>query len=123
LPVVRRAIHQGADFLLSVDPATAMYPMGFGNTSPSSTWFKLGFPSGYLADALQNLEVLCELGYASDPRLEPAINWVLSKQTAQGRWINQYAYNGKTWVDFERQGQASKWVTLRACRVLHLAGR
>ena len=29
-----------------------------------------------------------------------------------------HAYHGKTWLDFERQGQPSKWVTLRACRVL-----
>ena len=25
------------------------------------------------------------------------------------------------WVDIERQGQASKWVTLRACRFLRAA--
>ena len=34
---------------------------------------------------------------------------------------NSYAYNRKTWVDFERQGQPSKWVTLRACRFLRAA--
>ncbi len=49
-------------------------------------------------------------------------SWLLSKQDADGRWRNEYAYNGKTWVDFERQGQPSKWVTLRACRVLRAAG-
>jgi hypothetical protein len=44
--------------------------------------------------------------------------WLLSKQEESGRWRNQYAYNGKTWVDVEKQGQLSKWVTLRACSVL-----
>jgi hypothetical protein len=42
-----------------------------------------------------------------------------------GRWRNEYAYNGKTWIDFEKQGQPSRWVTLRACRVfkaMHEAG-
>lgn len=34
------------------------------------------------------------------------------------RWRNASASNGKTWVEIERQGQLSKWVTLRACRVL-----
>ena len=37
--------------------------------------------------------------------------------------MNEYAYNGKTWVDLERQGQPSKWVTLRACRVLRAVAR
>jgi hypothetical protein len=117
-PLIRRAIQQGAGFLLSCDPATAMYPMGYGNTTPSRSWFKLGFPSGYVADVLQNLEVLCELGYARDERLGPAVEWVLSKQDGRGRWKNEYAYSRKTWVDFEPPGHASKWVTLRACHVL-----
>jgi hypothetical protein len=120
-PLVQRAIEQGAEFLLSVDPATAMYPMGYGNARPSSAWFKLGFPSGYVADVLQTLEAVSEGGHATDPRLRSAIEWLFSKQNPHGRWTNQYAYNGKTWVDFERQGQPSKWVTLRACRVLRLA--
>ncbi len=115
--VVQRAIDQGVEFLLSRDPAVADYPMAFGNTKPNSSWFKLGFPSGYVADVLQNLEVLCELGHGGDPRLRPAIEWLLSKQDVDGRWRNEYAYNGKTTVDFEKQGAPSRWVTLRACRV------
>jgi hypothetical protein len=117
-PVVKRAIAQGIEFLLSRDPAVADYPMAYGNTKPNGSWFKPGFPSAYVTDVLQNLEVLCELGMAKDPRLQPAVAWLLAKQDAQGRWKNEYAYNGKTWVDFEKQGQQSKWVTLRAGRVL-----
>jgi len=108
-------------FLLSRDPAEADYPMGWGNTEPSGSWFKLGFPSGYVADVLENLEVLTELGHAKDPRLGSAIDLVLSRQDAHGRWKNQHAYNGKTWVNVEEQGRPSKWVTLRACRVLRSA--
>ncbi|MGZ3608766.1 MAG: nitrogen fixation protein NifH [Ktedonobacteraceae bacterium] len=120
VPHVERAIQQGVAFLLSCDPASAAYPAGYGNVKPSQSWFKLGFPSGYVADVLQNLTVLCELGFAKDIRLRPAIEWLLGKQDQAGRWKNQYAYNGKTWVDFERQGQLSKWVTLRACSVLKM---
>ncbi|HEU4355337.1 MAG TPA: nitrogen fixation protein NifH [Actinomycetota bacterium] len=115
---VRRAVTAGAEFLLSRDPAIADYPMGWGNTRPSASWFKLGFPSGYVADVLQNLEVLCELGHARDPRLANALELVLSKQRPDGRWRNEYAYNRKTWGDIERQGQPSRWVTLRTCAVL-----
>jgi hypothetical protein len=66
------------------------------------------------------LEVLGELGVGADPRLDHAFAWLLAKQDGEGRWRNEYAYNGKTWVDFERQGQPSRWVTLRACRALRL---
>jgi hypothetical protein len=117
-PHVRQAVDEGAAFLLSRDPAVADYPQPWGNAKPSGSWFKLGFPSGYVADVLQNLEALCELGHARDARLAHAVEWLLAKQDEQGRWRNEYAYNGKTWVDFEKQGQPSKWVTLRACRVL-----
>jgi len=117
-PLVERAIAGSASFLLSRDPARADYPMGWGNTRPNGSWYRLGFPSGYVTDVLQVLEALCELGHAGDPRLGRAVEWLLSKQDGSGRWRNEYAYNGKTWVDFERQGTPSKWVTLRACRVL-----
>jgi hypothetical protein len=119
-PLLQRAIDQGTAFLLSCDPSTAEYPTADGRP-PSSSWFKLGFPSAYVADVLQNLEALCELGYASDARLQQALTWLLSKQDERGRWRNDYAYNGKTWIDFELQGAPSKWVTLRACRVLKMA--
>jgi len=120
-PQVTAAIDAGVAFLLSRDPAVADYPAGWGNTRPSASWFKLGFPSGYVADVLQNLEVLAELGVARDACLKNAVAWLIAKQDAQGRWINEQAYNGKTWVDIERRGQPSKWVTLRACRFLRAA--
>ena len=117
-PLTARAIDAGVAFLLSRDPATADYPMGWGNTRPNRSWFKLGFPSAYATDVLQVLEALVELGHGADPRLARARAWLLAMQDDRGRWRNQYAYNGKTWVDFERQGEPSKWVTLRALRVL-----
>ena len=108
-------------FLLSRDPAVADYPMAYGNTKPSASWFKLGFPSGGVTDVLQVLEVLTELGQARDARLAHAVQWLLAQQDGQGRWRNRYAYNGKTTVDIERQGTPSAWVTLRACTVLAAA--
>ncbi len=117
-PLVRQAIEEAVEFLFSRDPAVADYPMGYGNTKPSGSWFKLGFPSGYVADVLQVLEVLTELGHGDDQRLAPARARVLAQRTPDGRWLNRYAYNGKTEVDVEQQGKPSKWVTLRALSVL-----
>jgi hypothetical protein len=118
--LVRAAIDQGVEFLLSCDPAVADYPMRSTDTRPSSAWFKPGFPTGYVSDVSENLEVLTEFGYARDPRLANALRWVEAQQRA-GRWSNRYAYNRKTVVDIERQGRPSKWVTLRACTILKAA--
>ena len=120
-PVVSRAIETGLALLLSRDPLDADYPAGWGNTRPNGSWFRLGFPSAYVTDVLENLEILADLGQARDPHLSRAIGWLLKKQDDLGRWRNEYAYNRKTWVDFEHQGQPSRWVTLRACRFLRAA--
>jgi hypothetical protein len=120
-PAIQAAIKQGIDFLFSHNPAIADYPMGY-TTKPSQSWFKFGYPIGYVTDVLQNLEVLSSFGFATDPRLKPALELVLSKQDQEGRWKLEYTYNGKTWVDVEEKGKPSKWVTLRALRVLRRAG-
>ena len=48
---------------------------------------------------------------------------MFSKRVADGRWLMQRSLNGKMWADIEMKGQSSKWVTLRALRVLKAAGR
>jgi hypothetical protein len=114
-PAVEAAIEASTDFLLSYDVARADYPY---RERISSSWFKFGYPLGYVTDVLLNLEALGEAGYAKDPRLNEAVDLVLSKQDEQGRWKMEYSYNGKMWADVEEKGQPSKWVTLRALRVL-----
>lgn len=120
-PAIRAAIDVGIDFLLSRDPAVADYPMAYA-TKPSQSWFRFGYPIAYVTDVLQNLEVLVALGCGSDARLRPALELVQSKQDKQGRWKLEYTYNGKTWATIEEKGKPSKWVTLRACRVLKGCG-
>lgn len=114
---IRAAIGAGVDFLLGRDPAVADYPTPFA-TKPSQSWFRFGYPIAYVTDVLQNLEVLVALGYGGDPRLRPALDLMLSKRDKQGRWKMEYTYNGKTWAAIEEKGKPSKWVTLRALRVL-----
>nr|HID13801.1 nitrogen fixation protein NifH [Anaerolineae bacterium] len=114
-PAVEAAIEACTDFLLSYDVARADYPY---RERISSSWFKFGYPLGYVTDVLLNLEALVEAGCGGDPRLNEAVEFVLSKQDEQGRWKMEYSYNGKMWADVEVKGQPSKWVTLRALRVL-----
>ncbi len=120
-PVIRAAIDQGVAFLLGVDPAEANYPSGI-NDKPSGNWWKFGFPVFYVTDVLQIVEALAALGYGGDPRLANALQLIRDKQDAQGRWLLEYDYTGKTWVDFGPKKQPNKWVTLRALRVLKAVG-
>lgn len=119
-PAMKAAIQVGADFLMGSDPAVADYPHPWA-PKPSTSWFQFGYPVAYVTDVLQNLEVLTSLGFGGDPRLKNALDLVRSKRDAQGRWLMKYSYKGKMWADVEKKGKPSKWVTLRAVRVLSRA--
>jgi hypothetical protein len=115
--LIDKAIKVGADFLFSRDPAKADYPCGY-NDKPSGNWWKFGFPVFYVTDLLQNVEALVGLGYGKDTRLKNALAIIRDKQDAQGQWLLEYDYTGKTWLDFGAKKKPNKWVTLRALRVL-----
>jgi hypothetical protein len=116
-PLIEKAIQQGIDFLFSIDPATAGYPSDL-NDKPSQSWWKFGFPVFYVTDILQIAESLVRLGKGDDPRLGNTLQLIREKQDPGGRWLLEYDYNGKTWVNFGVKKQPNKWVTLRALRVL-----
>jgi hypothetical protein len=114
-PTMQRAVEQGAAFLLRDHMAQADYPY---TEKISAAWFKLGFPLSYWSDLLETLAALVDLGYGRDPRLAETYAWLLSKQDAQGRWKLENSLNGKMWADIEKRGKPSKWITLRALRVI-----
>ena len=114
-PAMQRAIAAGVEFLFSRDPAVADYPY---TERVSPHWVKFGFPLSYWSDVLETAAVLAEVGSGGDSRLAPAIALILSKQDAHGRWKLENALNRKMWIDIEPRGKPSKWVTLRALRVL-----
>jgi hypothetical protein len=120
-PLIERAIAAGVDFLFSIDPVTARYPTRTGD-KPNRAWWKFGFPVFYVTDLLQLVEALVDLGYGSDPRLANALALVRQKQDPDGRWLLEYEYTGKTWVDFGEKKQPNPWVTIRALRTLKKAG-
>ncbi len=114
-PAMQAALQAGAEFLLSYDLAQASYPY---TGKVSNHWFHLSFPLSYWSDILETAGVLVEAGYRDDPRLKGALDWLRQKQDAHGRWTLEDSLNGKMWVDIEAKGRPSKWVTLRALRVL-----
>jgi hypothetical protein len=117
-PVVERAIKVGVEFLFSSNPAEANYP---STERVSSTWFKFGFPISYWSDVLETTSVLVDFGFGADPRLNHSYENILSKQDDRGRWVLENTLN-RMWVEIEKKKEPSKWVTLRALRVLKRAG-
>jgi hypothetical protein len=59
-------------------------------------------------------------------RMQEAIDLVPAKKGTDGRWALENTFNGKFLIDVETMDSPSKWITLRALRVLkrlhHLAG-
>ena len=64
-----------------------------------------------MLDVLTSLEV-------RDGRMQDAVDLVLNAQGDEGRWLLRNTFNGKMWLDIEAKGEPSKWITLRAMRVL-----
>ncbi len=80
-------------------------------------WLRFGFPLMYQTDALEILGILTSLG-CRDARMQEAIDAVVSRQDESGRWKLAETFNGRFQADIETKGQPSKWITLRALRVL-----
>ncbi len=80
-------------------------------------WLKPGFPLMYQTDLLEILCVLRELG-VEDGRMSDALEALDARRGGDGRWRLENSFNGKTLVDIERKGEASKWITARALYAL-----
>lgn len=81
-------------------------------------WLKFGFPLMYQTDVLEILDILVKLGIADD-RMNDAFNIILTKQDVMGRWRIENTLNtDRLLIPLEQKGEQSKWITLRAIRVL-----
>ena len=88
-----------------------------GSRKDKAGWKRFGFPLFYQADALEVLDTLTRLS-VRDERMEDAITLVKEAQGSDSSWLLKNTYNGKMWVDIEAKNEPSKWITLRAMRVL-----
>jgi hypothetical protein len=81
-------------------------------------WTRFSFPPRWHYDILRALDHFQDAGAARDARLSEAIEIVKQRRKADGRWILQNRYPGKTFFEMEKLGQPSRWNTLHALRVL-----
>ena len=82
-------------------------------------WTQFAFPGWWHYDVLRGLEFLRAAGVAPDERVAGAIDLVAAKRAGDGRWPLDIQYPGVLPVDLdESEGRPSRWITLRALRVL-----
>lgn len=112
---VNETIERGVDYLL----AHRVHKRSHDLTRVSKPgWRHFGFPLMYRTDVLEILGILTRLG-CRDERMREAVDIVITKQDSSGRWTLANSFNGKFLVDIEEKGKPSKWVTLKALRVLN----
>jgi hypothetical protein len=77
------------------------------------------FPTWWHYDVLRALDYLRRAGRPPDERVDEAVELVRSKQQGDGRWMLDAAHAGRMPIDLDEGiGRPSRWVTLRALRVL-----
>jgi hypothetical protein len=88
-----------------------------GSRKEKAGWTKFGFPLFYNSDALEVMDILSRLKI-KDNRMDSGIELIESLRQKDGTWILKNTFNGKMICDIEVKNKASKWITLRALRVL-----
>ena len=87
-------------------------------------FLNFAFPPRYKYDILRALEYFRCAGAALDVRMQQALDIIESKQHGDRRWLLDGTCNEALPFAFEENvGEASRWNTLRALRVLRWGGR
>lgn len=85
----------------------------------NAMWTSFAFPTWWHYDVLRGLEYLRRAGVPPDERVAEAIDVLLSKRDDEGRWLLEVQYPGVMPIAIdEGEGRPSRWITLRALRVL-----
>lgn len=117
----KEARRRGVDFVRlhrllwsSHDPSR---PITTNNTRPQ----RLTAPLTYYHDAIEIVSIMLSLGVEGGA-VDDAIEFILSKRNEDGRWVLDNA-PGPLDAPFGSKGRESKWITLRALKMLKQAGR
>ena len=86
-------------------------------------WLMLSYPSRWKYDILRALDYFQSAGIKYDPRMQDALDVLLSKRRKDYTWPVQAKHPGQTHFDMENTGGPSRWNTLRALRVFKLYQR
>jgi hypothetical protein len=115
IPIARKdSIDEGVEYLLKHHIYKRSHDL---SRTSKPGWLRLGFPLMYQDDILEILGILTRLGY-HDERMQEAIDVLISKQDGEAKWKLENTFNGRFQTNIEQKGEPSKWITLKALKVL-----
>ncbi len=85
-------------------------------------FIRLSYPSRWYYDILRALEYFYSSKTVYDKRMDDAIGVIIKKRSKDRKWKLQANYTGEVHFNMEKVGEASRWNTLRALRVLRFYG-
>lgn len=88
-----------------------------GQPTIKRAWLKFAFPRYWRSDVLEAVDVLTALGLKQS-RMDRAVVIIKEKMQVDGSWLMDFSETKRAWVQIETEGKPSKWITLRALRVL-----
>ena len=119
-PESRQARRSGEAFLL----ARSLFRRLSTGEPADEQFLRLAHPNRWHYDILRALDYFRSAaaltGAAPDPGLAEAVGHVRSRRLEDGTWPLDWSPPGRVWFDVDDgPGQPSRWVTLRAMRVLN----
>jgi hypothetical protein len=86
-------------------------------------WTQFAFPTLWHYDVLRALEYLRSTGESPDPRIAEAMTIVQERRQRDGRWLLDVRHKDTLYEELAGPvGMPSRWITLRALRVLDWYG-
>ncbi|HTZ49071.1 MAG TPA: hypothetical protein VMH20_15875 [Verrucomicrobiae bacterium] len=83
-------------------------------------WLRFSYPTFWHYDVLRGLDYLRDAGVQPDHRVHEAVEAVIQRRHQNGRWPLNLLHRERIPLHMETAvGQASRWNSLRALRVLH----
>lgn len=114
-PEVAAVRRRGEDYLL----ARGMFRRRSTGEPADPAFLQSAFPSRYHYDVLRGLDHLRAAGVAPDERVVDAVAHLRARRQPDGRWRLDASYDETLEVALgESVGEPSRWITLRALRVL-----
>lgn len=115
----RAARTSGEEYLM----ARSLFRRASTGEPAAEQFLSFGHPNRWRYDVLRGLDYFRAAGEvtgaAPDPRLGDAVDHVRSKRQPDGTWLLDWSLPGRVWLDVDDgPGKPSRWLTLRAMRVL-----
>jgi hypothetical protein len=118
-PAVAAARARAEEFLL----AHRLFRSHRTGAVAKSEFTRFPFPPRWHYDVLRGMDYFRAAGAVWDARMEDGLDLIRERRQRDGKWRLPRGYPGKVFFNLEQAGQASRWNTLRALRVLQWAER